>query len=151
MLRVSKKLVFATEAVLDIAYHAGSTPVQSGQITARQGIPRRYLEPVLQQLVRTGILAGVRGPRGGYRLARDRRQIVVGDIVRAIGAMETEGEGFEDAAGSALGQSVIKPLWADITNDFMKRLDEITIEQLCARARAAGIEAETDRNVDFVI
>jgi Rrf2 family protein len=150
MLRVSKKLVFATEAVLDIAYHAGSTPVQSGQITARQGIPRRYLEPVLQQLVRTGILAGVRGPRGGYRLARDRRQIVVGDIVRAIGAME-DAEGFEDAAGSALGQAVIKPLWADITGEFMKRLDEITIEQLCARARAAGIEAESDLNVDFVI
>jgi Rrf2 family protein len=71
MLRISKKLMFAIEAVLDIAYNAGSEPVQSGEITRRQGIPKRYLEQVLQQLVRAGVLAGVRGPRGGYRLARE--------------------------------------------------------------------------------
>jgi Rrf2 family protein len=73
MLRISKKLMFAIEAVLDIAYNAGSEPVQSGEITRRQGIPKRYLEQVLQQLVRHGILAGVRGPRGGYRLDRPHR------------------------------------------------------------------------------
>ena len=65
MLRLSKKLMFAIEAVLDIAYNAGAQPVQSREINSRQGIPRRYLEPVLQQLVRAGILEGVRGPRGG--------------------------------------------------------------------------------------
>ena len=63
MLRLTKKLLFAIEAVLDIAYNAGNMPVQSGDITSRQGIPRRYLEQVLQHLVRTGILAGHRGPR----------------------------------------------------------------------------------------
>ena len=52
MLRLSKKMLFAIEAVLDIAYNAGALPVQSGEITRRQGIPRRYLEQVLQQLVR---------------------------------------------------------------------------------------------------
>ena len=75
MLRLTKKLLFAIEAVLDIAYNAGTLPVQSGEITRRQGIPRRYLEQVLQQLVRAGVLQGVRGPRGGYRLARERRRI----------------------------------------------------------------------------
>ena len=67
MFRLSKKLLFAIEAVVDIAYNAGGTPVQSSEITRRQGIPRRYLEQVLQHLVRAGILSGVRGPRGGYR------------------------------------------------------------------------------------
>ena len=65
MLKPSKKLLFAIEAVLDIAYHAGGEPVQSREITRRQGIPRRYLEQTLQHLVRSGILTGVRGPRGG--------------------------------------------------------------------------------------
>ena len=69
MLRLSKKILFAIEAVLDIAYHAGSGPVQSREITRRQGIPRRYLEQALQELVRHEILVSTRGPKGGYRLA----------------------------------------------------------------------------------
>ena len=78
MFRLPKKMLFAIEAVLDIAYNAVDTPVQSAEITKRQGIPRRYLEQVLQQLVRVDILTGVRGPRGGYRLARERRRITIG-------------------------------------------------------------------------
>ena len=62
--------------------------VQSKEITLRQGIPQRYLEQVMQHLVRAGILKGVRGPRGGYLLARERRRISAGDIVRVIGALE---------------------------------------------------------------
>jgi Rrf2 family protein len=69
MLRPSKKLVLALEAVTDIAYHGGPEPVQSQDIARRLMLPRRYLEQVMQQLVRAGILRGVRGPRGGYRLA----------------------------------------------------------------------------------
>src|SRR5918999_3064926 len=74
MLRPSKKLVLALEAVTDIAYHGGVEPVQSQDIARRLNLPRRYLEQVMQQLVRAGILRGVRGPRGGYRLARERRR-----------------------------------------------------------------------------
>ena len=90
MLRLSKKMMFAIEAVLDIAYHAGAEPVQSREITRRQGIPHRYLEHALQHLVRQEILIGVRGPRGGYKLARERRRITVGDIVRVVREMEAD-------------------------------------------------------------
>ena len=55
MLRLSKKMLFALEAVVDIAYNAGTDPVQSKEITRRQGIPQRYLEQVMQRLVRAGI------------------------------------------------------------------------------------------------
>ena len=82
MLRLSRKTLLALEAVIDIAYNARPEPVQAKEITARQGVPQRYLEQVMQQLVRAGILKGVRGPRGGYRLARERRRISVGDVVR---------------------------------------------------------------------
>ena len=64
MLNLSSKLFFAVEAVVDIAFNAGGQPVQSRDITQRQNIPQRYLEQVLQQLVRAGVLTGVRGPRG---------------------------------------------------------------------------------------
>ena len=90
MLRLSRKTVLSLEAVLDIAYNARPDPVQSRDITERQGIPNRYLEQVLQRLVRAGVLKGVRGPRGGYTLARERRRISVGDVLRVVSAMDAE-------------------------------------------------------------
>ncbi|MDX1580559.1 MAG: Rrf2 family transcriptional regulator, partial [Alphaproteobacteria bacterium] len=88
MIKLSRKTVYALEAVVDIAYNARAEPVQSKEITRRQGIPQRYLEQVMQQLVRAGILRGVRGPRGGYLLARERRRISVAEIVNVIADME---------------------------------------------------------------
>ena len=95
MIRLNKKLLFAIEAVLDIAYNGGAAPVRSAEITARQGIPRRYLEPVLQELVRHKVLIGIRGPSGGYRLARERRRVSVGDIVRTVRELETVADPIE--------------------------------------------------------
>ncbi len=80
----------------------GPEPVQAKEITARQGVPQRYLEQVMQQLVRAGILKGVRGPRGGYRLARERRRISVGDVVRVAESIE-DGEEEPAHAHSDLG------------------------------------------------
>src|SRR5512143_1308170 len=131
MFRLSKKLLFAIEAVLDIAYNAGDDPVQSAEITRRQGIPRRYLEQVLQQLVRAGVLAGVRGPRGGYRLARERRRVTIGEIVRVVRAMETAADPVEEPVGSPLGIRVVRPLWQELQEECMRRLDAVTIDDLC--------------------
>ena len=82
MLKLSRKTLLALEAVIDIAFNGRPEPVQAKEITARQGVPQRYLEQVMQQLVRAGVLKGVRGPRGGYRLAKERRRISVGEVVR---------------------------------------------------------------------
>ena len=151
MLRLSKKMLFAIEAVLDIAYHAGGEPVQSREITRRQGIPRRYLEQALQQLVREGVLIGVRGPRGGYRLARERRRVSVGEIVRVVRKMETGDDPIQDPAGSDLGHHVVRPLWQELQDEVMTRLDSISIDDLCSRANRAGIVSEGRENLDFSI
>ena len=151
MLRPSKKMLYAIEAVLDIAYHAGGEPVQSREITRRQGIPKRYLEQTLQQLVRAGLLTGVRGPRGGYRLARERRRISVGEIVRVVRSLEAGEESPEDLPTSALGQQVIHPMWTDLQDEIMKRLDGITIDELCLNAHRVGILSEVAQKMDFTI
>ena len=151
MLRLSKKMLFAIEAVLDIAYHAGGEPVQSREITRRQGIPRRYLEQALQQLVRDHILIGVRGPRGGYRLARERRRISVGDIVRVVRRMETSEDPIHDEAGSELGHAVVRPLWMELQESVMNQLNEVSIDDLCTRAHQANIKSEGRENLDFSI
>lgn len=152
MLGFSRKLVHAIEAVIDIAYNAADEPVQSSEVTRRQGIPRRHLEPVLQQLVRAGVLDGVRGPRGGYRLAKDRKLITVGDIARVIAALE--GEGDLDAppgSESEIGRKVVQPLCRELRAETFERLDAITVEALCRRARGEGVPSEAARRLDYSI
>lgn len=151
MFRLSRRLMSAVEAVVDIAYHSGDGLVQSVEITRRQGIPRRYLEQVLQRLVRSGILSGVRGPRGGYRLARERRRISMGDIMRVVRDMDQSGEDEALTEGSDISKQVIRPIWDDLEKTCMDRLDSVTIEDLCREARTAGIEAERQPPADFVI
>jgi Rrf2 family protein len=151
MLRLSKKLLFAIEAVVDIAYHAGPGPVRSTDISRRQGIPRRYLEQVLQELVRKGILSGQRGPRGGYRLARERRRITLGEIVRVVRELEGAGDPANEPNGSEIGVKVVRPIWTEMQDELMGRFDALTVEELCNRARSAQIESEAARVPDFSI
>jgi Rrf2 family iron-sulfur cluster assembly transcriptional regulator len=149
MLRLSRKTLLALEAVIDIAFNARPEPVQAKEITARQGVPQRYLEQVMQQLVRAGILKGVRGPRGGYRLARERRRISVGDVVRVAESID-DGEDDKIRPRSDLGLRIVSPLIQTLQDDVMARLDGVTIEDLCQRARASGVNAEGE-SADFAI
>jgi Rrf2 family protein len=151
VMRFTRKLMHAVEAVLDIAYNASDTPVQSKDIADRQGVPRRYLEQVLQQLVRANILRGVRGPRGGYRLARERRRIALGEVVRVVAEIERAEAEEEASAGSEIGQRVLAPIWDELEEAAIRRLDDVTIEDLCQRAREAGIEGRGRARPDFRI
>ena len=151
MLRLSKKLLFAIEAVVDIAYHAGPAPVRSTEISRRQGIPRRYLEQVLQQLVHEGILTGQRGPRGGYRLARERRRVSVGEIIRIVRRLEGTSDPANEPDGSEIGVKVVRPIWIDMQREMMARFDRLTVEELCEMARRQDIECEAVQTPDFSI
>lgn len=151
MLRLSRKTVFALEAVLDIAYNARAEPVQAREITRRQGIPQRYLEQVMQELVRAGILKGVRGPRGGYHLAKERRKVTVGDIVRIVANIENHQAAEQYQTESNLGNKVVRPLLDELYSDMMGRLDSITLQDLCVSAEQAHVAREDRNRLDFTI
>src|SRR5437016_14624852 len=87
-----RKGALAIAAVIDIAVNARGRPVAAKALASRHRLPPRHLEPVLQALVRHGILKGTRGPRGGYELAREQRRITADDIVRAAGTVEDKGK-----------------------------------------------------------
>ena len=150
-MRLSRKTIYTLEAVLDVAYNARPDPVQSRDITARLGIPQRYLEQVLQQLVHAGVLKGVRGPKGGYTLARERRRITVGEIVRLVDGLERESEDEEPSAGSELGALVARPLLAEIEAAMLERLDAITMEALCTEGARLGVARAGSAAPDFTI
>jgi len=151
MPRLSKKTMFAIEAVLDIAMNAGEQPVRSGDITRRQNIPKRYLEQVLQHLVREGVLAGKRGPRGGYMLGRERRRISLGDIIRVVQQLEAETEPQDETVGSPLAHMVVWPTWTRLRDEVMSRMDAITIEDMVRDAREHGMQAESAQRLEFHI
>ena len=139
MLRLSRKTMYVLEAVLDVACYARPDPVQSKDIAKRQGIPQRYLEGALQHLVRAGILRGVRGPRGGYRLARERRRITGAEIIRLMEGLDGAEEDLADLAGSPLGRAVVQPLWQELHDEMLTRLEGVSVEDLFRQARQAGV------------
>lgn len=154
MIRLSRKSLLALEAVLDIAFYGRMEPIQAKEITARQGVPTRYLEQVMQHLAQVGILKGVRGPRGGYMLARERRRIKVSEVLQALAEMEARDEN-EPTSESDLGQNIVAPLWDDASAKFMEAVADVTIEDLCQRAHALGVrrpdEADGQEDADFAI
>jgi len=121
MILLSRRSLLAIAAVVDIALHARPSPVAAKLLAARHALPPRHLETLLQTLVRVGILKGVRGPRGGYELARERRRITAGDIARA--AMQ---EAIEDGLGpepqSRLVDEVVGPEVAQASAAFLAAL-----------------------------
>lgn len=146
---LSRRSLLAIAAVTDIALHARPMPVSAKALASRHNLPPRYLEPVLQALVRQGILKGVRGPRGGYELARERRRITAGDIVRVAMAAQ-EDENVSALPESRLAEKVVAPLVAQGTEAFLAELDNVTVEDLCSRAQAQAV-VETTGSLDFTI
>lgn len=145
---ISRKAALAIEAVLYVALNAVDRTVRSGEITQRQNVPQRYLEPVLQALVREGVMVGVRGPRGGYKLARERRRITLGEIVRIVSAVE----GIDEPQSvSPLQQLVIGPALAEAERTLMTTLDGISIDDLHAQAREKRVGQDDPTRLDFII
>ena len=151
MLPLSNKIMYSIEAVVDIAYHSNERPVQSQRISSRQRTPGRYLEQSLQKLVKANILTGVRGPRGGYQLARERRRISVGEIVRIVTDLETENVVDNTLTDSEISGKVLNPMWGKIQNTTLEQLDKITIEDLCIKANERGIQSEGRQTLDYAI
>jgi Rrf2 family iron-sulfur cluster assembly transcriptional regulator len=135
-----RKGILAIAAVIDIALHARGRPVAAKALAGRHRLPPRHLEPVLQALVRHGILKGVRGPRGGYELAREPRRISTDDILRAAGTVEDAGE--VPIAGSALLSQVVVPALAQAEQSFAASLARISVEDLVRSAEGFRKTAE---------
>jgi Rrf2 family protein len=134
---LSRRSQLALSAVTDIALYARPQPVSAKALAARHNLPPRHLESVLQVLVRHAILKGVRGPRGGYELARERRRITAADIVRV--AMTAEGDDIPSPLPeSKLAKRVIGPLVERGTTAFLAELESVTVEDLCVLAKAEG-------------
>jgi Rrf2 family protein len=129
-----RKGVLAIAAVIDIAINARGRPVAAKALANRHHLPPRHLEPVLQALVRHGILKGIRGPRGGYELAREQRRITADDILRAAGTAEENDE--PQQIDSTLLSKVVVPALTQAEQAFSTALGRINVEELTRSAES---------------
>nr|WP_280948502.1 Rrf2 family transcriptional regulator [Methylobacterium tarhaniae] len=146
------RLGLALAAMVDIALHARPQPVSAKALAARHALPPRHLEAVLQALVHHGLLKGLRGPHGGYELARERRRISAGDIARAVLGPDAVAE--PGLPGNDVAGLVVAPLVAEAAAAYLAALDAVTVEDLCGRAEAArvtGPAAAPRAGPDFTI
>jgi Rrf2 family transcriptional regulator, iron-sulfur cluster assembly transcription factor len=130
MALLPRKGLLAIAAVVDVALQTAGRPISAKKLATRHGLPPRHLESVLQSLVRDGILKGIRGPRGGYELARERQGVTVNDILRATGSAD----GVDEEPSSELMLKVVIPVLSIAEQEFGLALSRINLEDMTRHA-----------------
>jgi Rrf2 family transcriptional regulator, iron-sulfur cluster assembly transcription factor len=129
-MRLTTKGRFAVTAMVDLAMHQGKHPVTLAAISERQKISLSYLEQLFGKLRRRELVASVRGPGGGYRLAKDMTQISVADVILAVDEMldSTQCGGRENCRDE--NKCITHNLWANLNEHIFGYLGAVMLKQL---------------------
>lgn len=125
-------------AMVDLALHQERGPVSRREIAERQEISSHYLGQLLVRLRRAGLAASVRGPGGGYMLARSAAEITAGDVLRAVGESLTPVYCVDDGSDAVCHRMEgcpVRPLWLRLSETIARVLDSVTLADLCERSR----------------
>ena len=135
-MRLTTKGRFAVTAMIDLAMNDSEGPVTLAEISERQRISLSYLEQLFGKLRRRALVASVRGPGGGYTLARKSEELSVADIIRAVDEPidATQCAGKENCRGER--KCLTHDLWANLNDKIFEYLNGVTLAQLVAKALA---------------
>ncbi|MFF8400407.1 RrF2 family transcriptional regulator [Streptomyces sp. NPDC014846] len=141
-MRISARADYAVRAVLELAVRQGNGPVKAEEIAAVQDIPHKFLEGILGDLRRAGVVDSRRGGRGGYRLARDAAAITVADVVRAVDGpiVSVRGERPTSLSYTGTAQPLL-PLWIALRANVRRILEGVTVADLAADALPEPVRA----------
>ncbi|NLF12244.1 MAG: Rrf2 family transcriptional regulator [Anaerolineaceae bacterium] len=140
MIRISTRGRYALRALLDVARHDGDGPVSRQAIAGRQEISAAYVAQLFRHLQSAGLVEGVKGPGGGYRLGREAASITVADVVRAV-------EGPVALVACVLAECeethpcrradgcVTHLLWRQVSEAVTDMLNAVTLQDLVEQAR----------------
>jgi Rrf2 family protein len=130
---ISARTDYAIRALLMLAQEAQSAgaPISVETLARRQTLPRKFLEAILRDLRRAGIVDSQRGPTGGYTLSRPAAQISLGDIFRAVDGPLAEVRGLRPHETSYAGVAEHLPVvWVAVRASLRRVLDGTTLEEL---------------------
>lgn len=136
----SKRSRYGIRALIDLAQNAGNGSIQLSEIADRNDISVKYLEQIFSMLRKAGIIRSIKGPQGGYFLARHSGDLTVADIVAALDGSyyldreEVQDGGKGEAAAQAVQAEIIEPLneWVD------QFLNALTLKNLVECAEQYG-------------
>jgi Rrf2 family iron-sulfur cluster assembly transcriptional regulator len=129
-MRLTTKGRFAVTAMIDVAMHATDAPATLAGVSDRQKISLSYLEQLFGKLRRHGLVASVRGPGGGYRLARPAGAVSVADVILAVDEPidATQCRGKENCLDDR--RCMTHELWAGLNDHIFAYLRSVTLEEL---------------------
>lgn len=146
-MRLTTKGRFAVTAMIDLALRQQSGPVTLAAISQRQNISLSYLEQLFGKLRRHDLVSSVRGPGGGYRLARDIAAITVADIIIAVDEPldATQCGGKENCHDAH--RCMTHDLWANLNKRMYAYLDSVTLDALVNRRVQPDADMAVLRNI----
>jgi len=138
-MRLSTKGRYAVTAMLDLAIRYDEGPVTLADISETQGISLSYLEQLFARLKKSGLVTGLRGPGGGYRLAHEPRDISIAQVLNAIG----EGTDTTLCAGNEDCQEgercLTHALWKKLGTEIDDFLNDITLAGFLDRKKVSEV------------
>jgi len=143
-MKLSTKGRYAVTAMMDLAIHDREGPVTLADISNCQGISLSYLEQLFAKLRQSGLVEGVRGPGGGYRLGKPSNQISVADIVIAVDESldNTRCRGHENCDNGE--RCLTHKLWNDLSERLFEFLDGITLSEFISQPEVRKISRRQD-------
>ena len=144
-MRLTTKGRFAVTAMIDLALRQGNGPVTLSGISQRQAISLSYLEQLFGKLRHHEIVESIRGPGGGYSLARKADKVTVADIIIAvdepIDATQCGGKETCHGADAATGaRCMTHELWATLNEKMVDYLDSVTLQDLVDQQQQKNAE-----------
>ncbi len=138
MMQMTTKVRYALRALTELAAQAGQRPVTRAELSALQNISADYIAQLFRHLQAAGLVHSVRGPGGGYVLARDAAAISVGDIVRATDGPIALAPCYQCGLPcSRATECVARLVWEDASDALMRRLDAWSLADVVSRAEGA--------------
>ena len=135
-MKISTRGRYALRVMIDLAEHSGDGYTAMKSVAERQGVSLKYMEKILPLLVGAGLVEGVTGKRGGYRLTRNPREYKVGDILRLtegslspVACVDCNAEHCDKAA-----ECRTRPMWSELSKQINNYLDSVTLEDLMQKS-----------------
>ncbi len=147
-MRLTTKGRFAVTAMIDLAMRDGNGPVALAGISERQKISLSYLEQLFGKLRRNELVESVRGPGGGYCMAKSSEAVSIADIIRAVDEPidATQCGGRENCRDEE--RCMTHELWTNLNSRIFDYLSSVTLSQLVERQRAKAAGVLEDKRED---
>src|SRR4051812_2549111 len=132
-MRVTAKVDYAVRAAIELAAVEQDIPIKGDQLALAQDIPIKYLENILAEMQRSGLVRSRRGARGGYWLAKPADEITVADIIRAIEGPLANVQGVQPQAATFTGTAEpLQRMWICVRASLRGVLERVSLADLVA-------------------